>query len=193
MSSFLVLLYKLKVNKMNENKEKLKTFSEKLHKPILKYGCLPATIIFVLLIVKIFTGNNKKIDFDGSELKSDIVVNDFCLLTINELETKYGKASKETQAGDSVYSWTLNKDHNIRVILFNTGEKRDIARFFHFELTPFFWDSLGWDKGDIETNDIEQSVYVRNLNGIDEALYKAQTELLDIKLKDDLSNFGKKQ
>jgi hypothetical protein len=124
-------------------------------------------------------------------LNSDIIVNDFCTLSLNDLESKYGNATKEVQAGDDVYNWNLTDHQNIRIMLFNTGKNRDIARFFNIQLGSVFWNTLGWDRGDLETNTLVKYQIVRNLNGINEAMYKYELKMLDVKLTDNITNFGK--
>jgi len=167
------------------------TFGEKLQKPVIKFGCLPALIIFIIFLISVFTGNNKKIDSNGETFKPSTIVKDFCTLSIDELKAKYGAPEVDNIAGDQVYNWILNKEDNIRVTIFYDKEKRDVVRFSGIELGTFFWDTLDWDKGNINTVPSEKADYVRNLNGINEAVYKHELKTLNIKLSDNITNFGK--
>jgi len=170
--------------------------AKKTKQPVVMYGCLPGIGIAILIVafVMILTGGNeKKIDFSGEALKPDVVVKDFCTLNIAELESKYGKSTDDfSDPKTRVYNWTLNKESGMKVMLFETNGNREVARFFKLDLGTFFWEALGWELGNIDTNKFEQADYVRNLGGIDEAVYKHKLELLDIKLSGDISNFGKK-
>lgn len=176
---------------MKTNNTQELTFKEKLNKPIVKFGCLPLLLLFIIFMISIFTGNDKKIDFNGDTFKPETVVKDFCTMSLEDLEKKYGTADNEIMAGEKVYNWTLNKENNIKVSLFYSGEKREVARFFGMELGTYFWTTLGWDKGTIDIVKAEKADYVRNLNGIEEAIYKYELKTLNVKLTNDTTNFGK--
>jgi hypothetical protein len=163
-----------------------------------------ALVIIVLFILSLFSNDNISEPMESeptestqqtnkSKVKPDILVHDFCTLPIKDLEVKYGVATKEFSGKDDVYNWTLQKYDGIRVMLFYTGKKREVARFFNIELGSIFWYYLGWDDGEVETYTPGEYQIIRKLQGIDEALYKYNQKMLDIKLKSNLTNFGKNE
>ncbi len=163
-----------------------------------------ALVIIVLFILSLFSYDNISEPMESepiestqqtnkSKVKPDLLVRDFCIMSIKDLEAKYGVATKEFSSKDDVYNWTLQNHDGIKVMLFYTGKNRVVARFFNIELGSIFWYYLGWDDGEVENYKPGEYQIIRKLQGIDEALYKYNQKMLDIKLKSNLTNFGKNE
>ncbi len=163
---------------------------------ILKYGCLPIFLLFGFIIVLINLNSGIKIDHTGGNFEAKREINNFCLMSIEELSEKYGKPSVSEFKGDKDYTWILNKENRIKVIAFT--EKGialpTVVRFFNIDLGTFFWDKLGWNKNNLEFNKVGQYTIISDLNGISEAMYKTNDYTLNVKLKPnrDKNNFGTK-
>lgn len=163
---------------------------------ILKFGCLPIALLFGLIIlITSIGGGDVKIDNTGESFDAKREVNNFCLMSIDELSQKYGKPSISEFEGNKDYTWTLNKEKGVKAIVFTEKgkEKSTVVRFFNVHLGDLFWDKLGWDKNNLDFNKVGQYVVVSNLQGIDEAMYKLNLETLNVKLTQDRdkNNFGK--
>ncbi len=172
----------------------IKKSSEK----ILKYGCLPIIILVFLMIIVIFSsGDDNNTGDDTASFDAKKEVNTFCLSTIDELTRNYGDPDNISEfKDDKDYTWILDKDKDIRVMVFMDKGKNmpTVIRFFNVVLGHDFWKELGWDKNMLENNHVGKYSIIKNLNGIEEAMYKYNSHILNVKLESNRNKekFGSK-
>lgn len=163
---------------------------------ILKFGCLPIIVIFLIVMVVGSLSNSRvEIDATGEVFNAERDVKNFCLLPIEELAVKYGQPTESDFNGDKDYTWTLNKEKGLKAIVFIENGETSIVRFNNIQLGDLFWEDLGWDKNNFDFNNVGKYTTVSDLSGIEEAMYKNNSNVLNIKLKKERNSetFGKKE
>lgn len=162
---------------------------------VVLFGCLPISILVaILIVVGIFT-NGTKLDYTGETMDVKREINNFCLMSINELKQKYGIPLESEYEGNKDYTWILNKKEGIKVLVFTEKNKElpVAVRFVKIDLGTYFWDKLDWNKNNLDFNKAGGYTTISNLNGIEKAMYKHNTLTLNVDLKENRTpkGFGK--
>ncbi len=158
---------------------------KKINGPILKYGCLPIIVLTIIFFtILMCKGSSITIDQTGKKFNPKTTVKEFCVWSIDSLSSIYGKPMVTEFEGQKDYQWTLNKKDGLKVTVFtNKKNEPEVVRFNNIDLGTFFWESLGWDKNNLQVNSAAKTEEISNLNGVKKATYKPNTKTLNIELK----------
>ncbi|MCG8808457.1 hypothetical protein G1K57_10345 [Tenacibaculum finnmarkense] len=168
---------------MKDSTEEERKKKEKSAK-ILKYGCLPLIGAFFLIILLTTIGGGITIDSTGDSLDVKTDINNFCKLSVEKLTEKYGKPIISEYQKEKNYTWVLNKENNIKAVVFiDIKGNSEVVRFFNFELGTFFWDTLGWQKNNLKFDKFSGIAEISDYKNIKKAIHKTKLNILDVQIK----------
>ncbi len=151
---------------------------------------------FSLILFIVSCSGGITIDHTGEVLDKKREINNFCLSNVQELTEKYGEPIVSEFQGDKDYTWILNKEKDIKVIVFTEKDKvmPVCVRFFNMDLGMYFWEAIGWDKNKLDFNQVGQYAIIKDLKGIDKAMYKTNNYILNVELQQNRNkeSFGHK-